>query len=177
MGIQTFGQIITVPVSADFATITAITETVLIPTALTPIAALPYATKVYELTVGGTCTTGAAGTLIINPRFGTTIAGTSLGVSFTQNYVPSITTGAFLLRCFVAVRSNGLPGANSTMVCSGTFSLAGAAATAASSTELIFGGASVGALDTSVASALWIGITFSVAPSLIPRWHMWRDLS
>ena len=75
MGIQTFGQIITGPVSADFATITAITETVLIPTALTPIAALPYSSKVYELTVGGTCTTGAAGTLIINPRFGTTIAG------------------------------------------------------------------------------------------------------
>ena len=177
MGLQTFGQIITGPVNADFATIVATTETVLIPTALTPIAALPYSTKVYELKVGGTCTTGTAGTLIIQPRFGTTISGTSLGVSPTQNYVPSVTLAPFLFECYVIIRSNGLPGGNSTLVCSGKWVSNGAIATAASSTVVTCGGASVGSLDTSIASALWIGVTFSVAPSIIPRWHTWRDLS
>jgi len=30
---------------------------------------------------------------------------------------------------------------------------------------------------TSVASGLWIGITFSIAPSVIPQWHIWRSLN
>src|SRR5215510_13172823 len=101
MSRQYFGDIMTEPASSDFA-ITATTETVLIPTVWTPIPAMePRAGKVYELLVGGTCTTGTAGTLTITPRYGTTISGTSLGASGAQNYVPSITTAQFLLRCFL----------------------------------------------------------------------------
>jgi hypothetical protein len=29
-------------------------------------------------------------------------------------------------------------------------------------------------VDTTVASGLWIGVTFSVAPSVIPLWSTWE---
>jgi hypothetical protein len=33
-------------------------------------------------------------------------------------------------------------------------------------------------VDTSIASALWIGVTFSVtALSVIPKFHIWRSLN
>jgi hypothetical protein len=179
MSRQYFGDVLTEPVNADFATITATTETVLIPTALTPInAGEPRAGKIYELIVGGTVTTGAAGTLIITPRYGLTISGTAIGTSPTQNYVPSITTAAFLLRYYLIFRSIGLPGANSTVVGYGNWSSGGAVATAASETAVNAGtvGAAV-SVDASVASALWIGVTFSVAPSVIPKFHSWRSLN
>jgi hypothetical protein len=179
MSRQYFADTLTEPVNSAYTTITATTETVLIPTALTGIPANePRAGKVYELNVGGTCTTGASGTLTITPRYGLVIGGTSLGASVAQTVVPSITTGAFLYRCLLIIRSVGLPGANSTVVCTGMWSGAGAAATAASETTVHHGtvGAAI-SVDTSVASGLWIGVTFSVAPSLIPQWHIWRSLN
>ncbi len=179
MSRQYFADTLTEPVNSAYTTITATTETVLIPTALTGIPANePRAGKVYELTVGGTCTTGASGTMTITPRYGLVIGGTSLGASPAQTVVPSITTGAFLYRCLLIIRSVGLPGANSTALCTGMWSGSGAAATAASETTVnhCTTGAAV-SVDTSVASGLWIGVTFSVAPSLIPQWHIWRSLN
>ena len=179
MSRQYFADTLTEPASTVFATITATTETVLVPTAWTPIPAMePRAGKVYELIVGGTVTTGAAGTLIINPRYGTTISGTSMGVSPTQNYVPSITTAQFLLKAYVVIISIGQAGANSTVRCHGFWQSGGAVATAASETAVFFGtvGAAI-SVDTSVASALWIGVTFNVAPSVIPQWHLWRSIN
>lgn len=165
--------------NAPLATITATTETVLVPTVLTGIPANEMrAGKIYELTVGGTFTSGAAGTIIITPRFGLVIGGTSLGPSPTQNYVPSITTAPFLYRALLICRSIGLPGANSTVVCTGKWESGGAVATASSQTSVAH--STVGAaisVDASVASALWIGMTVSVAPSIIPQWHMWRSLN
>src|SRR5215469_16307143 len=115
MSRQYFLDTLTEPINADFSTITATTETVLLPTALTPINANePRAGKIYELIVGGTVTTGTAGTLTITPRFGTTISGVSIGASPAQNYVASITTAPFYFRYLLAFRSIGLPGANST---------------------------------------------------------------
>jgi hypothetical protein len=152
---------------------------VLIPTAFTPINAMePRAGKVYELIVGGTCTTGTAGTLTITPRFGTTISGTGIGASPVQNYVPSITTAPFLFRYYLVIRSIGLTGANSTVVGYGNWSSGGAIATASSETAVDVGtvGAAV-SVDTSIAQALWIGVTFSVAPSVIPNFHVWRSLN
>jgi hypothetical protein len=32
-------------------------------------------------------------------------------------------------------------------------------------------------VDTTVASALWVGVTFSVAPSVIPLWSIWESLN
>jgi hypothetical protein len=176
---QYFADTLTEPVNSAYTTITATSETVLIPTALTGIpAGEPRAGKVYELTVGGTCTTGAAGTLIIQPRYGLVIGGTSMGVSPTQNYVPSITTAPFLYRALVVFRSIGLPGANSTVLCTGKWESGGAVATASSQTSVhhCTTGAAI-SVDTSVASGLWIGVTFSVAPSVIPQWHIWRSLN
>jgi hypothetical protein len=90
---QYFADTLSEPVGSAYTTITATTETVLIPTALTTIPANePRPGKVYQLIVGGTCTTGTAGTLIITPRYGLVIGGTTLTASPTQNYVPSITT-------------------------------------------------------------------------------------
>lgn len=179
MSRQYFADTIIEPVNAALTTITATTETVLVPTALVPIPANePRAGKVYELTVGGTITTGAAGTMIITPRYGLVIGGTSLGASPTQNYVPSITTAPFLYRCLLVFRSIGLPGANSTVVCSGKWESGGAVATASSQTSVQHSttGAAI-AVDASVASGLWIGVTVSVAPSIIPQWHIWRSLN
>lgn len=176
---QYFSDTITGPLNTAYTTITATTETVLIPTVLTPINAMePRAEKVYELIVGGTVTTGASGTLIIQPRIGTVIGGASLGVSPTQAVVPSVTTAQFILRCWLAVRSIGLPGANSTVVCSGDWHSNGAVATAASETAVTFGttGAAI-SFDASIAQALWIGVTFSVAPSVIPQWHLWKSIT
>jgi hypothetical protein len=177
MSRQYFDDTLTEPINADFTTITATSETVLIPTAYTPIPAMePRAGKVYELTVGGTVTTGTAGTLIIQPRYGLVIGGTALGVSPTQNYVPSITTAPFLYRALLIFRSIGIAGANSTVVCTGKWESGGAVATAASQTSVqhCTTGAAI-SVDTSAASGLWIGVTFSVAPSVIPKWHTWRS--
>jgi hypothetical protein len=179
MSRQYFADVLTEPVAASFATITATTETVLIPTALTPIPAYePRPGKVYELLVGGTVTTGTAGTLIITPRYGLVIGGTSLTASPTQNYVPSITTAPFLYRCLLVFRSVGLPGANSTVLCTGKWESGGAVATASSQTSVQHSTATAGvSVDASVAAGLWIGVTFSVAPSVIPTWHLWRSLN
>ena len=178
MSRQYFADVLTEPVNADFATITATTETVLIPTLFTPIPAFePRAGKVYELIVGGTVTTGASGTLTITPRFGTVIGGVSIGASGAQTVVPSITTAPFLFRYYLAFRSIGLPGANSVIYGTGNWLSAGAVATAASQTEVVIGGTATASVDTSVASALWIGMTFSVAPSVIPKWHVWRSMN
>lgn len=179
MSRQYFADVLTEPVNAAYTTITATSETVLIPTALTGIpAGEPRAGKVYELTVGGTVTTGAAGTLIITPRYGLVIGGTTLGASPTQNYVPSITTAPFLYRALLIFRSIGLPGANSTVVCTGKWESGGAIATASSQTSVAHctTGAAI-SVDASIASALWIGLTFNVAPSVIPQWHLWRSLN
>jgi hypothetical protein len=176
---QYFADVLTEPVNAAYPTITAITETALIPTALCPIPANePRGGKVYELTVGGTITTGVAGTMIITPRYGLVIGGVSLGPSPTQNYVPSITTAPFLYRCLLVIRSTGLPGVNSAVVCTGKWESGGAVATASSQTSIAHctTGAAI-SVDTSVASGLWIGITCSVAPSIIPQWHLWRSLN
>jgi hypothetical protein len=135
MARQYYADIITEPINADFTTITATTETVLIPTVYTPIAANdPRAGKVYVLHVGGTCTTGTAGTLTITPRFGTVIGGVSIGASGAQNYVPSITTAPFLFRYFLCFRSIGIAGANSVCYGTGEWAMGGAIATAASAT-------------------------------------------
>jgi hypothetical protein len=185
MSRQYFGDVLVEPIGSDYTTITATTETVLIPTAYTPINANePRAGKVYELIVGGTCTTGTAGTLNITARLGTTISGTLInGATATagnpsQNYVPSITTAPFLFRFYLTFRSIGLTGANSTVIGYGNWSSGGAVATASSETAIDIGtvGAAI-SVDTSIAQALWIGVTFSVAPSVIPKFHTWRSLN
>lgn len=165
--------------SAAFPTITATTETVLVPTIFTPIPAMaPRAGQILKLTVGGTCTTGTAGTLIITPRYGLVIGGTSMTASPTQNYVPSITLAPFTYECWVVFRSIGVAaGANSNVICTGRWVSGGAVATAASETVVVHTSTGSVAVDTTVASGLWVGVTFSVAPSVIPLWSVWESLN
>jgi hypothetical protein len=164
------------PLGVALTTISAITETVLVPIALTPIGANEArAGKIWKLRVGGTCTTGLAGTLIITPRFGLTSSGAALGASPTQNYVPSISNAPFYFEYTLICRALGLPGANSSFVGSGIWVSGGAVATAASATTVCCSSTASVSADASVASALWIGVTFSVAPSVIPHWHVWQS--
>lgn len=167
------------PPSAALPTLTATSEVVLVPTLFTPIPANePRAGKVYKLTVAGTCTTGLAGTLTITPRYGLVIGGTSLGVSPVQNYVPSITLAPFTFECWLQFRSIGIAaGANSTATCHYIWSSGGAVATASSCTTVVGGSTASVSVDTTVASGLWIGVTFSVAPSVIPHFAMWQSLN
>src|SRR4026207_43531 len=116
------------PPSTALSTITATTETVLVPPIFTQIPAMaPRGGKVYTLTVGGTCTTGAAGTLIITPRYGLVIGGVALGASPTQNYVPSITLAPFVFEYWLQFRTIGIAaGANSTATGHGVWASGGA---------------------------------------------------
>jgi hypothetical protein len=99
-------------------------------------------------------------------------------VSPTQNYVPSITLAPFVYECWVVFRSIGVAaGANSNVICSGRWSSGGAVATAASETAIVHTSTASVAVDTTVASGLWIGVTFSVAPSVIPLWSLWESLN
>jgi|SRR5215472_1082755 len=182
MSRQYFADVLTEPIGSAYTTITATVETILIPLAFTPINAMePRAGKVYELIVGGTVTTGASGTLTITPRIGTNAtpaSNTSIGASAAQTVVPSITTAPFLLRYYLVVRSIGLTGANSTVVGYGNWTSGGAIATASSETAVDIGtvGAAV-SVDFSIAQALGMGVTFSIAPSVIPNFHVWRSLN
>jgi hypothetical protein len=175
---QYFQDLLVDPAGTSYATISATSETVLIPTLWTPIPAFePRAGKIYRLEVGGTCTTGASGTLIITPRLGTTISGTALGASPTQTVVPSITTAPFYFVYTLVFRDIGQAGANSHAVGTGFWTSNGAVATASSETALTCGSTASVAVDTSIANALWIGVTFTITPSVIPFWHTWQALN
>lgn len=178
MSTQNFRALVVDGPTANLSTITGTTETVLIPTIFTPIPAMtPRVSSAYKLTVGGTCTTGLAGTLIITPRYGLTIGGTALTASAAQNYVPSITLAPFLYECYVYIRSIGIAaGATSNVICTGRWTSLGAIATASSETSVHHTSTASVAVDTTVASGLWVGVTFSVAPSVIPLWSIWEQI-
>lgn len=181
MSRQYFADILTEPYLVDYTTITATAATLLIPLSACPIPAYePRAGKIYELIVGGTCTTGASGTLIINARVGTSstpASNTTVATSFTQTVVPSITTGGFMLKAYLIYRSIGLPGANSTVISYGFMQIAGAAATASSETAVNWGSTATASVDASIAQNFEVDVTFSIAPSVIPRFHSWRSLN
>lgn len=181
MSRQYFADTLTEPLGAAYTTITATSETVLIPTALTPIqAGEPRAGKVYELQVGGTCALNATpGTLLITPRYGLVIGGTTLNAAAVAAQTLAAQTGItpFLFRGLLAIRSVGLPGTNSTVTFIGHWVSQGVFATASSVNTVICGSALPTNIDVSVASGLWIGVTFSNAPSVIPQWHTWRSLN
>jgi hypothetical protein len=74
-------------------------------------------------------------------------------------------------------RSIGIAGANSVIYGCGQWLSGGAVATAASQTSVNIAGTATASVDTSIASALWMGVTFSIAPSVIPKFHVWRSLN
>ncbi len=163
---------------ANLTAITATVETALYNAAqFCPIPANDArAGKAYRFMAGGIMSTGASGTLTITPRIGTTTGGTTLGASVAQTVVASLTNVAWEMDFTLVVRTVGAPGANSTCIGTGNFQAAGAAATAASNIAVAYGGTSA-TVDFSVAQALFIGWTLSVAGSCTPQWITWQSLN
>lgn len=117
--------------------------------------------KVFRLMAGGIYTTSTvAPTLILTPRVGTTTSGITLGASVTQTLPASLTNEAWMLHSLWVVRTLGAPGANSTMIGTGSWQGGGAAATAGSGPQICFGGTSA-TCDLSVETGIFLGATWS----------------
>ena len=166
------------PPIANLAAIVATTETALwnVP-AFSPIAPNDCrAGKIYKVTAGGIITTGASGTLTMTPRFGLTVAGVTMGASIAQTVPVSLTNVPWELSFTAVCRTVGAPGANSTVIGTGTFSMAGTAATAGSGMNVNFGGTSA-TVDVSIATGVCIGWTLSVAGSVTPQYVFIQSLN
>jgi len=124
--------------------------------------------KVWHLTAGGIMTTPAAGTLTITPGWGTAPGASriALGPSAVQNYVPSISNGAWWLNGLLICRAVGLAGAFSTFIAQGNFNSQGAVATASSGTQIAFGGTQSAVCDPA-AGGFYIGFTFSTTAASV----------
>lgn len=172
MSRQYFADVISEPIGVAHPTITATTITPLVPVAYLPIPAFDMRPgKIYELQVGGTITTGTAGTLTLTAL----LNAVSLGAGPAQNYVPSITTAPFLFRGNLICRGPiGLAGATCPVIFNGFWASGGAVATAASETGASVQTSAVN-VDYTIAQTLNLSVTVSVAPSIIPMWHVWRS--
>ena len=178
MSRQYFMDTLVDPPIANLAAIVATTETALwnVP-AFSPIAPNDCRPgKIYKVTSGGIVTTGASGTLTITPRFGTTVAGVTMGASIAQTVPVSLTNVPWELSYTMVCRTVGLPGTNSTVIGTGTFSMAGTAATAGSGMNVNFGGTSA-TVDVSIATGVCIGWTLSVAGSVTPQYVFIQSLN
>jgi hypothetical protein len=174
MSRQYFADTIVEPLGVAHPTITATTITPLVPVAYCPIPAFDMRPgKVYELLVGGTCTTGASGTLTLTAL----LNAVSLGAGPAQTTAVSVTAAPFFFRGHLIIRgATGLAGATCPVVFNGTWISGGVVATAASQTTAVIQTSAVN-VDPTIAQTLSMNVTFSVAPSVIPFWHCWRSLN
>lgn len=125
--------------------------------------------QIWHLTAFGVLTTAGSsqGNITITPRYGTTTGGTSLGASTATALVASGTNVPWRLEYDFVVRSVGLAGANSNVVGNGWLSAAVAAIAAATGPQIIFGSTASVAVDLSVSSGLFIGVTLGSASDSI----------
>ena len=167
------------PVLANQSAITALTETALFAAQFIQIPAFDMKTgKVYRLTAGGIVSTGASGTLTLTPRWGTSTGGVSLGASGAQTVPVSITNQPWRLECEVYVRGPiGAAGANTPVVCHGTFWSQGAIATAGSAFVVSFGSTASVNVDATIQGGICIGWTLSVAGSCTPMSSLLQSLN
>jgi hypothetical protein len=177
MGRQYYQDVIAEPPLADLAAITATTETQLwAPAQFTPIYANDMKPgKIYRCTAGGIMSFAATGALTITPRFGTSIAGTTLGASIAKTTPGATTALAWFLQFDLICRSLGAAGANSTVIGHGFIGI-NALTTAGSEFFQTFGGTQA-SVDATVASALCIGWTLSVAGTVTPKYVSWVSLN
>lgn len=165
------------PNYVDLTAVTATSETGLWPVAsFTPIPAI-YArsAQTFELIATGIYSTGASGTLIITPRYGTTTSGVTLGASVTQTVPINLSGEAWFMHAVLNVRKADNSAATQSLVMAGgVFSGGGIAGTSGSSCVVVFGGTQ-GTVDTTAAAGLFIGWTLSVAGSCTPKIVFWRD--
>lgn len=121
--------------------------------------------QVWELTAFGVLTTAGSsqGNITITPRFGTSSGGTALGASAATALAASATNVAWKLKYNFVVRSVGAAGANSNVVGNGEFSTTVAAIAASTGNQILFGSTASVAVDLSVASGLYMGVTMGSA--------------
>lgn len=133
--------------------------------------------KAYRVCAGGIWSTGASGTLIITPRFGTTTGGITFGASGAQTVPVSLVNVPWSLEFTMVVRNVGAPGGNSTIVGTGFFRSQGTLVTAGSGTIVSFGGTIITTADLSIAGGIFIGWTLSVAGSCTPEYAFIQSLN
>lgn len=121
--------------------------------------------QVWHLTAFGVITTAASsqGNITITPRYGTSTGGTSLGASAATALAASATNVPWQLEYNLVVRSVGLAGANSNVVGNGVFSTTVAAIAASTGNQISFGSTANVAVDLSIASGLFMGVTLGSA--------------
>ena len=125
--------------------------------------------QIWHLTAFGVCDTPGAsqGNLTITPRYGTSTSGTSLGASAATALAASATNAPWRLDYDFVVRDIGNAGANSQVVGNGNFQCAVALITAATGNHFVFGSTADVAVDTSIASGLFIGVTMGHASDVM----------
>lgn len=129
------------------------------------------ASRIYCVEAGGLITTAATGALTLSPSITTTnAAGTTLGASIAQTVPASSLSGPWVLRSWWVVTAIGAPGGNNASIRgTGHFQSGGVAATANSGLSVTFGGTAA-VFDQSVANAIAITKTLSVAGSFTTHW-------
>ena len=125
--------------------------------------------QIWHLTAFGVVDTAGAspGNLTITPRYGTSTSGTSLGASAATAFTTSASNAPWRLSYDFVVRSIGNAGANSNVVGNGMFGTTVAAITAATGNTIYFGSTASVAVDTSIASGLFIGVTMGSASDVM----------
>lgn len=114
--------------------------------------------------MGVLTTAGASpGNITITPRFGTSSGGTSLGASAATALATSASNAPWFLIYMMAGRDVGAAGANSHVVGGGLFVTSVAAVAAATGNVIAFGSTAQVAVDYSVASGLYMGVTMGSA--------------
>ena len=175
---QYFQDLLCEPPIADLTAVTATTETALWNVArFSPINANDCRPgKIYRVTAGGIMSWSAGSTLVITPRVGLVIGGVTLGASVVALTTPGATTAnAWSLEMIVVCRTVGVPGANSTLIGTGSFHSGIPAAGSLPGTQL-FGGTSATA-DVSIATGIWMGWTLTVAGSITPQYAFIQSLN
>jgi hypothetical protein len=120
----------------------------------------------------GTISTASSsqGNITLTPRFGTTSSGTALGASAATALAASSGTVPWFMAYFLSLRDVGAAGANSHCIGAGFFATTVAAITAATGNVVVFGSTAGVAVDFSVASGLYMGVTMgSASDSLTTR--------
>lgn len=130
--------------------------------------------RVYCVKAGGLITNAVTGALTISPSITTSnAAGTTLGAS-SANTVPgtAMTNQPWLLEAYWVVRTIGAPGgSNATMMGEGAFIGPTLPAASGASIAATFGGTSA-VFDQSVANAIAITKTLSVAGAFTTHWAL-----
>lgn len=167
MGRQLFqdGPFIDPPVASSGALVSTSIEALWVATTFTPIFANdPKAGKIYTVRAGGLLSTGASGTLIITPLYGST----ALGPSITQTVPINLSNVAWSLEFDLVFRVIAA-GAASTCIGTGHFRGGGTAATAGSALSITFGGTSA-SVDATINQSIGISKTLSVAGSFTTQY-------